>query len=579
VHSAFQNYLNLRVPNIQRQQREEINNYTMQLFGESVKRSVDNEGGVQWARLQEELMCNIAVMNGHTKNTGRWTNIVEGAAKAKHVIDQALSGGIIAWFGIKTLMTVATTAAWIAAGAKGATTPLDTIMVNFADPYSVAVLGGLIYGKVVLGVVSAFVPDMANKESEEALSSKLPSVGKVLAGLGAWIASYNIVSGLYGFEKAATTATEVGQRWSTVLNTASHNINSVVGGMADPATHAWGVVLAAMYAGIRPLEVIARKFLARQNAISKAYGEVLKAIDAIAPPEDFGGNNGRNNGAPAQEDNRISFVNLADMYCAGKLEFEGLFSQGQEINEKSFDPDKIESRETLMTYFEGMKADRTEGAENYGRDAYAYIVPVLGNGMVGGMFSFDLLAPEQGDRGVMFDGYLAVREDLRGMGLGKMLFREGLAVAVEHARANGYGIRYVFGEADVPVDAETATHARVIGSIRNGAVPCVQQPDGSYKIIYYAQPGQEAGAEEVPMMPVFSIVENGQLGRMPEALPAEEVLGVLDRIMESYSTAPYAVPEQIEGIRNAYRASVGNNAFVTMRPAAEAIGLDQDSRR
>jgi hypothetical protein len=108
----------------------------------------------------------------------------------------------------------------------------------------------------------------------------------------------------------------------------------------------------------------------------------------------------------------------------------------------------------------------------------------------------------------------------------------------------------------------------------------VQQPDGSYKIIYYAQPGQEEGAEEVPMMPVFSIVENGQLGRMPETLPVDEVLGVLDRIMESYGTAPYAVPEQLETIRNGYRASVvGNNAFVTMRPAAEAIGLDQDSRR
>ena len=266
-------------------------------------------------------------------------------------------------------------------------------------------------------------------------------------------------------------------------------------------------------------------------------------------------------------------MNLVDLYIKGDSRFGRLYKSAQGIYANAFHTDEKEGGRTVKGYFDGMKAGE------YGRDAFFYMVPALAGDKAAGMFSFDVLAPEEGAMGVMFDGYQAVSVKRRGKGIARGLFNAGLEAAVMHARSNGYEIKYVFGELKRPVDDEQKGKAKAVGRIRQGVVPVVEQEDGSYKVLYYAQPDLEKGAEEVPMMPVFSVLEDGQAVLAPPQLPAEEVRGVINRIMDSYSEAPYAVKEQIDGIRNAVAASIGSAGFLKMVPIAETIGMEQDGKR
>lgn len=280
-------------------------------------------------------------------------------------------------------------------------------------------------------------------------------------------------------------------------------------------------------------------------------------------------------GAAARRPHR--FVNLVELHGEKNPRFEKLLTDSQTILGRDIPVEELESRETLMTYFDGMK----EG--EYGRDKFAYWVPVRElDGKAGGMFSYDVLAPGRGNFGVMFDGYFAIRRGARGQGLGKKLFSVGVADAVMHARENGYDIKYVFGEVDLPKTPAQIRHAKALGAIRHGVVPVVMQPDGSYKVIYYAQPGLEQGAAEVPMMPVFSKVEAwaGQSGidsvKPADILPKADVVRVINRVLDSYEEAPYANPEQIGQIRENVKESVRGSAFLKMVPISETIGMAQD---
>jgi len=294
-----------------------------------------------------------------------------------------------------------------------------------------------------------------------------------------------------------------------------------------------------------------------------------------------------------------------------KAFFDKLWEGGQRIYNYSFPEEERESDRTVMGYMKSCTAGE------YGKDRFVYLVAydtklrysskkssILEEEYqpgfslydevdlrVRGMFSFDVLAPREEDAfGVIFASYLAVAKSARGRGIARKLVVEGTAVAGRHAEKNGYEIGWIFGEVERPErgNKQQIERVHVISSLLvEPVVPVVEKPDGSYEILYYAQPGLRKGAPPVPLMPVFSSVNidlergktsfNTPIGILDTRiiLDTRTVVGIINRVFGSYRKAPYADKGQINRIEQGVVESAGKadlEGFIRM----ETIGMAQD---
>ena len=117
-------------------------------------------------------------------------------------------------------------------------------------------------------------------------------------------------------------------------------------------------------------------------------------------------------------------------------------------------------------------------------------------------------------------------------------------------------------------------------SLLKAVVPVVCEPDGTYKILYYAQPETEKGAGKVPMMPVFGGWAETPLYLHNKLIEYVICGAVLDK---SYREAPYANQRQISNIQRDVRASLKRahgkefgQSGVAMLPLTDVIGMKQD---